>query len=30
LPLTPADPCYTTAGKLEMACAYIARRAERT
>ncbi len=30
LPLTPADPCYTTAGKLEMARAYIARRAERT
>ncbi len=30
LPLTPADPCYTTAGKLEMARAFIARRAERT
>jgi len=30
LPLIPAHPCYSTAGKLEMARAYIARRAERT
>ncbi|MFN3691104.1 MAG: Gfo/Idh/MocA family oxidoreductase, partial [Fimbriimonadales bacterium] len=30
LPLTPESPCYTTAGKLEMARRYTAQQAERT
>ncbi len=30
LPLTPQSPCYTTAGKLEMARRYVEQRAKRT
>jgi hypothetical protein len=30
LPLAPESPCYTTAGKLEMARRYVANRAKRS